>query len=251
MIRPYLREEPDLLALHPQIDEKSVAVELLQQHLIDLGYLHEAASGWFGPATKTALMSFLDDMHLAEPSEELTSIAAAYLIAANARKKNGIPSQASSNGEVRRQISLPRSGRSDFSDTSAGARTATTTMHSSMPFLYSRKIADWLETLRRRALVASVRKNKTNTSAFLAPEAHRASCGEIIACARSRSGTGKRGDVLAEFLAEGDRGAEVKNFSRSSPIAASSRVRESADCLAPSRAMQFFSIRSIGKSLKK
>ena len=87
MIKPYLRDEPDLLALQPELGEKSVGVELLQKHLIELGYLQESVSGWFGPATETALRNFMHDASLDQPTDRLTTISAAYLVAAKERLK--------------------------------------------------------------------------------------------------------------------------------------------------------------------
>ncbi len=212
MIRPYLREEPDLLALHPQIDEKSVAVELLQQHLIDLGYLHEAASGWFGPATKTALMSFLDDMHLAEPSEELTSIAAAYLIAANARKKERNPIA----GIIERG--------SPPTDIIAAKRTLRF-----LGYFRGRTNGDYDDALfdaifvfqKDRGLVGDASSPgagrigpKTRQTLLLSWRLkHIERHAEKLLLVRAvDQELEKRGDVLAEFLAEGDRGAEVKKL---------------------------------------
>src|SRR3989344_1820675 len=91
MIKPYVRDEPDLLSLELELNEKSVGVELLQKHLIELGYLHEAASGWFGPATETALKNFMREASLDQPTDRLTTISAAYLVAARDRLKEVQP----------------------------------------------------------------------------------------------------------------------------------------------------------------
>lgn len=212
MIRPYLREEPDLLALNPQMDEKSVAVELLQKNLMDLGYLHEAASGWFGPATKAALQGFLDDMRLTESSEELSEKAAAYLVAANARRKEkepiaGIIERGSPAKEI---IAAKRTLR--FLGYFRGRTNGT----------YDDALFDAIVVFQKhRGLVADTASPgagrigpKTKQALLLSWRLkHIERRAEKLLLARAvDQELEKRGDVLAEFLAEGDRGKEVKKL---------------------------------------
>lgn len=90
MLRPYMATEPDLLALHPKAEDSSLSVELMQKHLKDAGYFSEAVSGYFGPATKQSLETFIQEFGLAEPADQLTERTAAYLVAA-VRKNAGEP----------------------------------------------------------------------------------------------------------------------------------------------------------------
>ena len=81
-LRPYLAAEPDLLSLHPKLNDHNLSVELLQKHLKDAGYFTEAINGNFGPETKKSLETFNKDFGLDQPSDQLTERTAAFLSAA-------------------------------------------------------------------------------------------------------------------------------------------------------------------------
>ena len=90
-LKPFLTLDNGLLDARPRSGEKGLSVTMLQEHLRDLGYFHDAVSGLFGDETKNALTQFLRDMGADDPSDQLTAHAAALLVAAVRQKQHKFP----------------------------------------------------------------------------------------------------------------------------------------------------------------
>ncbi len=111
-LKQYLVAKSNLVAVRPKEGDTSLSVQLLQEHLSDLGYLREAASGYFGPATKQALEAFQKDQNLDGDGSILdqktgASIMAAVKRAAADKPISGFVDQASSeaaNQEAQRTL---------------------------------------------------------------------------------------------------------------------------------------------------
>ncbi|OGJ81619.1 hypothetical protein A3J91_01360 [Candidatus Peribacteria bacterium RIFOXYC2_FULL_58_10] len=89
-LAPY-RVTESLLAVRPALGDRGPSVEMLQQRLKDAGYFPSTVSGFFGEETRAALQTFLKDYRIDEPSSALTERAAAYIAAAAWRSKVGQP----------------------------------------------------------------------------------------------------------------------------------------------------------------
>ncbi|MDB4979202.1 MAG: hypothetical protein JWM56_1388 [Candidatus Peribacteria bacterium] len=86
ILQPYVTDGVNLLSVHPKKGDTNVSVQLLQEKLRDAGYFNRSASGFYGDETANALQLFLTDFAPEEPSDELTTRAAAFLEAAASRK---------------------------------------------------------------------------------------------------------------------------------------------------------------------
>ena len=90
-LRAYLVKGDNLMAMAPKVADTALSVLLLQERLTDLGYLTEAPTGFFGMATQEALGRFITDYQLKEPSDRLTSLTAAHMLAVLQRQAARVP----------------------------------------------------------------------------------------------------------------------------------------------------------------
>ncbi len=86
-LRPYLSDGTTLLDMHPAVGDRTTSVQFLQERLEALGYFHDVKSGFFGPATRASLNSFIKDMALTEPDDSLTERTASVLEGAYLRRE--------------------------------------------------------------------------------------------------------------------------------------------------------------------
>ncbi len=90
-LKTYFVEEDNFLALRPKEGERGLSVLLLQEYLHELGYMKKNPTGFFGPETKAAFETFLEDFLVSAPNNELSERAAAYVLGAKKRLAARMP----------------------------------------------------------------------------------------------------------------------------------------------------------------
>jgi peptidoglycan hydrolase-like protein with peptidoglycan-binding domain/3D (Asp-Asp-Asp) domain-containing protein len=90
-IRPFLSPQATLAALAPAFGVKGESVVLLQQKLNQAGYFKEAATGFFGARTRTALEKFYSDFGVKDAADTVTELGGALLEAHIHRLTANIP----------------------------------------------------------------------------------------------------------------------------------------------------------------
>ncbi len=214
MIRPYVSAEPDLLALRPKRDDRSISVELLQKSLKEVGYFYDAPSGWFGPATEASLNNFNADFGLTEPSDVLTEQSAATLVAALAHKETPGPLSAFVERGSPRTVVLEAQRTLRFLGTYRGRTNG----------VYDDALFSAILTFQQeQALVSNASspgagrigpKTKERIvmlwkRTLVAKQAER-----LVALAKIETLLSERGSIPEEFLAEGETSDDVRRLQR-------------------------------------
>ena len=211
LLHPFLAEEPDLLSLHPKLGETSVSVQLLQEHLRDLGYFRDAISGLFGPVTQTSLQAFQKDFLIEESSEELLEKTAAYLIAAKRRKdatplamivERGSPPEVIFKAKRTLRFLGYYKGRTNgmYDDQLFNAILAFQKDHQLVGSATDSG-AGRIGPLTKKKLVTSWQRKHVARSAE-----------RLLALKKIESLLSERGDIPDSFLAEGDKGSDVRKL---------------------------------------
>ncbi len=85
-LRPYVVAHREMFPSLPGAGESGLSVKMLQQGLVDAGYLQESPNGFFGSATQVALASFYADFAVMNGGDRLTESGAVLLQAFLERK---------------------------------------------------------------------------------------------------------------------------------------------------------------------
>ena len=205
--------EPSLATLRAEKGDKGMSVKLFQQELKLLGYMDAAPNGNFGDATEAALKAFQNDYGILEPSTSLDERTAAFLAVVSARakaKKDALaflsasemtPTDTATLKRVLRYLGFYKGRTTPIAD--VGLKKAVTAFQTKFALVAddSDPAAGTLGP-KTRSLI-----RKEWTRRVVATKAE-----EILFVQRIRDIIANKGLLIGEFLAEGDRGADVKKL---------------------------------------